>query len=129
RARIKRDPRLAPPRPLTDCDRGVIESALAVPAAGWGGHEKYPDLPAKAAALLYALAKSQACIDGNKRVALLLTNVFVRINGGRLVATHDELVAEILTTADSAAADRETIVVALTEWMREHLTIHGEEDS
>ncbi len=78
--------------------------------------------------LLYALAKSQACIDGNKRIALLLTDVFVRVNGGRLTATHDELVAEILTTADSAPAEREIVVVALTEWMREHLAIEGEED-
>ncbi len=126
---MRGDVRLAPLRPLTDCDEGVIASALAAPGTGWGGHEKYPDLPAKAAALLYALAKSQACIDGNKRVALLLTDAFVDVNGGQFAATHDELVAEILTAADSDPAEREAVVLALTEWMREHLTIEGEEDS
>jgi death on curing protein len=112
---------LAPPYPLSNCDRGIIESALAAPGIGWGGEGKYPDLPSKAAVLLYALAKSQACLDGNKRVALILTSVFVRMNRGYLDATHGDTEAAVLRAAESEAAQREDIVQELTEWMREHL--------
>jgi death-on-curing protein len=106
----------------------MIESALAAPGIGWGPNEKYPDLPAKAAALLYSLAKSQACPDGNKRVALLLTSAFVRMNGKRLEATHAETVTIILDAAESDASHHDGVVAALTEWMREHL-IESEEQS
>lgn len=126
---MRQDSKLAPPGALSDCDRPIIESALAAPGTGWGGKEKYPDLPAKTAALMYALAKSQACVDGNKRVALLLTDAFIGMNGGELVATHDEVVEQILAIAESAAAERELVVTALTEWMREHLVVEDEEDA
>jgi death-on-curing protein len=71
--------------------------------------------------LLYALAKSQACSDGNKRVALLLTSAFVRMNGKRLEATHSETVAVILDAAESDASRHDDVVAQLTSWMRTHL--------
>jgi death on curing protein len=125
---MRRDSKFAPPGPLGDCDRSIIESALAAPGTGWGGAEKYPDLPAKAAALMYALAKSQACIDGNKRVAVLLTDAFVAMNGGLLARSHDDVVEAVLAIAESDAADREEVVVQLTDWMREHVRVEDEED-
>lgn len=126
---MRRDSKFAPPGPLRACDRAIIESALAAPGTGWGGEEKYPDLPAKAAALMYALAKSQACIDGNKRVAVLLTDAFVAMNGGLLAKAHDDVVEEVLAVAESDAADREEVLAQLTDWMREHLRVEDEEDA
>jgi len=123
---VRAEPRLAPPYPLQACDRGILESALAAPGIGWGPSEKYPDLPAKSAALLYALGKSQACTDGNKRVALLLTLAFVQMNGGRLVATPDEIVSIVLEVAESDARERDTVVTKLTEWMRAHVVAETE---
>jgi prophage maintenance system killer protein len=52
--------------PLEECERGTIELALATPRAGYGPFRVYPDIASKAAVLTYTLAKSQACIDGNK---------------------------------------------------------------
>ena len=118
RARGRGEPQLAPPHPLSDCDRKIIESALAAPGTGWGPEEKYPDLAAKSAALLYALTKSQACADGNKRIALLLTSAFIRMNGGRLEAEHDDAANVMLAVAQSEASRREDVVAELTEWMR-----------
>jgi len=65
------------------CERGTIELALASPRAGFADKELYPDLRSKAAVLLYTLAKSQACPDGNKRIALVLVEAFLRLNGAR----------------------------------------------
>ena len=36
-------------------DRGALESAVAQPEASFGGHELYPDLASKAAALAHSL--------------------------------------------------------------------------
>ena len=103
--------------PLEDCDRQILESALAAPGAGWGGTEKYPDLPSKAGVLLYALAKSQACKrDGNKRIALLLTEAFVEINGAALAVTRGQLARLIIETAESDPGERERVVGSLGEW-------------
>jgi death on curing protein len=106
---------------LSGCVRSIIESALAAPGTGWGPNEKYPNLPAKAAALFYALAKSQACPKGNKRVALLLTSAFIQMNGGRLDAAHEETVDLLIAAAESNPTDREEIVAGVTSWMRDHI--------
>jgi death-on-curing protein len=63
------------------CDRGLAESALAAPAAGFGDHEEYPSFPAKVALLLQRVAGNHALPDGNKRTALLCAILFCNING------------------------------------------------
>jgi death-on-curing family protein len=76
-------------------------------------------LPSKAAALLYRLSKSQACPEGNKRVALILVNEFLALNGAALALEDDELADMILEAADSEARDWENVVDALTEQLQE----------
>ena len=107
-----------PPYRLDESEQNIIESALHAPRTAMQGVEKYPDLPAKAAALLYALAKSQACPDGNKRVTVILVMEFLAINGTTLDLDPDAFADMILTIAASAAADRDEVLDALTEEMR-----------
>jgi death-on-curing protein len=112
-------PQLAPP-PLEDCpDRGTIEQALAAPRAGFWGVEKYRTLPEKAAVLLYTLAKSQACPDGNKRIALILLRSFLYINGTMLQASTDELVDAIIGAAESDREERDRVIAELTDWLQQ----------
>ena len=54
-------------------DLGLADSAVARPRASFGGEEFYPSIEAKAASLLFGLARNHAFIDGNKRVAVLST--------------------------------------------------------
>jgi death-on-curing protein len=114
---------------LTDCERGTIESALAAPRAGWGPWRKYPDLPSKAAALTYALAKSQACVDGNKRAALILLRAFLHINGATLRTAPGSLADMILDAASSESERREEVVTNMTDWLRERIVVLSEEES
>jgi len=107
--------------------RRLIESALTAPRAGWGFWSKYSDLPAKTAALLYALAKLQACPDGNKRIALLLVERFVVINASRLRVQPGELADMILETAETDASDREETIKMLTGWTRSRLELVAED--
>ena len=62
-------------------DLGLADSAVARPRAGFGGEEFYPTIEAKAASLLFGLARNHAFIDGNKRIAVLATLQFLNLNG------------------------------------------------
>jgi death on curing protein len=81
-------------------DAGLLESAAARPQATAFGADAYPDLDAKAAALLHSLARNHALVDGNKRLALGALIAFHGINGRRLTLTNDaayDLVMQIAT--------------------------------
>lgn len=71
-------------------DLGMLDSACHRPQSTFFGQDAYPTLAAKAAALMHSLARNHALADGNKRLALLATVVFLRINGYDLDATDDE---------------------------------------
>jgi death-on-curing protein len=66
-------------------DPGRLEAAVARPAAGFGGVEFYPTPMQKAAALVHAIAESQAIVDGNKRTALIAGALVLDRIGLRLV--------------------------------------------
>ena len=70
-------------------DSGLLEAAVARPRASAFGEEAYPTLHLKAAALLHSLARNDALIDGNKRLALSAVLSFYGVNGRRLTLTND----------------------------------------
>jgi death-on-curing protein len=96
-------------------DLGLLESALARPQATFGGGDLYPDLWSKAAALMHGLAQNHPFIDGNKRVALAATGIFLELNGYRLTASNDEAAA---FTLDIAAG--RVKVDDIAAWLRTH---------
>jgi death-on-curing protein len=71
-------------------DLGLLDSACHRPQAAFFGQEAYPTLASKAAALMHSLACNHALVDGNERLALLATVVFLRISGYFLDLTEDE---------------------------------------
>ncbi|WP_052851307.1 type II toxin-antitoxin system death-on-curing family toxin [Streptomyces avicenniae] len=62
-------------------DMGLLVSAVERPRTHVFGAELYPAPHDKAAALLHAVARNHALIDGNKRTAWLAMRVFLRFNG------------------------------------------------
>lgn len=80
-------------------DIGLLDSAGHRPQASFFGREAYPTLAGKAAALMHSLAGNHALVDGNKRLALLATVVFLRINGCALDLTDDEAFALTMSVA------------------------------
>src|ERR1700687_4354969 len=62
-------------------DAGALESALHRPQTGY-----YDTIIHDAAALLESLVQNHPCVDGNKRVAFAVVDVFLRINGYALIA-------------------------------------------
>src|SRR3954466_2113877 len=65
-------------------DKGLLHAALARPAASAFSQDAYPTLVRKAAALLHSLVSNRALVDGNKRLGLHLTDVFLYLNGVEL---------------------------------------------
>jgi death on curing protein len=78
-------------------DEGALESALS--AVENRAFYENADLAVCAATYAYHLTQAHAFIDGNKRVAAAVAEVFVDINGGQLEATNDEVVTLFLKIA------------------------------
>jgi len=68
------------PAELLVRDFGLLHSAVARPQATAFGHDAYPTVALKAAALMESLARNHALVDGNKRLAWLATMVFCLFN-------------------------------------------------
>ena len=99
-------------------DLGLADSAVARPRAGFAGEEFYPSVEAKAASLLFGLARNHAFVDGNKRVAVLATLQFLNTNGYDLDLSPVE---EAYTTVVQVASGTPS-VEDLTDWIRHRMT-------
>jgi death-on-curing protein len=91
-------------------DRGLLESALAMPQASFSGEALHATLHEQAAAYLFHLVKSHPFVDGNKRVGLAVCLVFLQLNRVRIRATDDELVGLVLGVADGRHGKAEVAV-------------------
>ena len=72
-------------------DHGLLASALARPQMQVFGVDPYPDLFAKAAALLHSLVANRSYVDGNKRVGLIATMLFLALDGHPVNGSDDDL--------------------------------------
>lgn len=97
-------------------DYGLLESALARARATVFGQEAYPDLHAKAAALLHSLARNHALVDGNKRLAWTACRTFLAINGQSISAPEDDRFEFVIRVAVGALADVDKIAQQLRTW-------------
>lgn len=88
--------------------------------------DKYPDLASKAAALLYALAKGHACHTGNKRLAYVVTIVFLTKNDWFLWEDPDVVSSKVEEVAASDPKDPDGVRAELTAWLQERLIAPAE---
>ncbi|MDQ6848793.1 MAG: Fic family protein [Actinomycetota bacterium] len=96
-------------------DPGLLAAALARPQASAFGADSYPSLWQKAAALCQSIDSAQSLADGNKRLAWLVTKVFLAMNGQRLTASADEGERFMLDQVASHASLEE-----IAAWLRSH---------
>lgn len=95
-------------------DRGLLESALARPLnrAAYGE----PDAAELAAAYGFGLARNHPFVDGNKRTAYVLTELFLVLNGYDLLADD---VACVLAMLALAAGEMDE--AAFADWIRNNI--------
>lgn len=78
------------------------------------GVEHYPEIHDKAAAILYHLILDHHMVDGNKRFAMLTTEVFLEKNGYVWEISDEEYVSMALRIAD---VETRPILEELRGWM------------
>jgi len=97
-------------------DYGLLESARARPGASVFGQDAYADLHLKAAALLHSLARNDALVDGNKRLAWTACRTFLAINGEWISAPEDDRFEFVIRVATGALPDLDEIGRQLRAW-------------
>jgi death-on-curing protein len=81
-------------------DWGLIESALARPRATAFGEDAYPTVWDKAAALMHSLVRNHALVDGNKRLGLTASVLFLHKNGVALSFAEDGMYDLVIAVAE-----------------------------
>ena len=95
-------------------DAGLLESALARAEnlAAYGD----PDVASLAAAYGFGVVRNHPFVDGNKRAALIATELFLALNGFDLVVDDAECVLVILALAAGELKEAE-----FAAWLRGHI--------
>jgi death-on-curing protein len=96
-------------------DPGALEAALFRPRTGY-----YSDVVAEAAALLESLAMNHPVVDGNKRIAFATADVYLRLNGYRIVGAPADLHRELMGFFASRTFD----FAHLEPWLRTRTRAH-----
>ena len=94
-------------------DEGLLESAVARARnlAAYGS----PDLADLAATYGFGIARNHPFVDGNKRTALVVIELFLFLNGSELRASDADCVLTILDLASGKLSEE-----ALAAWIRSH---------
>ena len=84
-------------------DLGLLQSALAMPAAGFGGTYLHGDLIEMSAAYFFHIVQNHPFIDGNKRTGTVAAIVFLSLNGIELEADETQLEKLVFDVAKGKA--------------------------
>ena len=93
-------------------DTGLLDSALNRPRHLYAYSDPKPSLPALAAAYGFGIARNHAFIDGNKRTAAVVCELFLELNGWSLIADDTEMYP-IFLALGAGEIDEE----GLAEWL------------
>ncbi|MGB2867682.1 MAG: type II toxin-antitoxin system death-on-curing family toxin [Bacteroidota bacterium] len=96
-------------------DRSLLESALAQPKSTVVGRYTHRTLFDKAAAYGFHVCKNHPFVDGNKRVAFVLMDVVLQMNGWDIVALEEEAFSTMMALASGTLTKAQ-----LASWLREH---------
>jgi death-on-curing protein len=92
-------------------DDGLLRSAIERPINKW--HYEQADLPGLAAAHAFGLAKNDAFVDGNKRIAFISMMLFLRKNSLRFAPDPAQATKIILSLAAGEVSEE-----SLARWIR-----------
>jgi death-on-curing protein len=96
-------------------DHGLMESAMAR-AQNLFVHGEH-SLARLAASYAFGSSRNHPFVDGNKRTSLVVTELFLELNGAVLTATDAECVTTFLQLAAGDISEER-----LAEWITMHLT-------
>ena len=96
-------------------DDGLLASALARPhnPEAYGNDV---DVASLAAAYAFGIARNHPFLDGNKRTAFVVMELFLNLNGWILEADDTDCISTMLAVASGDLGEK-----SLTNWLRKHL--------
>ena len=102
-------------------DITLLESDLGRPRQQFAYADPTPSIPALAAAYGFGIARNHPFADGNKRTSLVVTELFLELNGWELTAADADIVGVWMELADSRSDITEA---KFAEWLRAHVEGH-----
>ena len=90
-------------------DINLLSSAIYVPESSFGGQYLHKTVPAMAAAYAFHICQNHPFIDGNKRVTLASSLVFLDINEYEFNCKDEKLYNEIMNVAKGETKKEELI--------------------
>ena len=90
-------------------DIKLLSSAIYMPESSFGGQYLHETIPAMAAAYAFHICQNHPFLDGNKRVALASSLVFLDINGYELNCEDEILYNKIMDVAKGEIKKEELI--------------------
>ncbi len=96
-------------------DVGLLQSAVARPAATFDNNDLYPDLFSKVASLMHSIVKNHPFVDGNKRTAISAASIFLFRNNYTLTVSNKELERFTLRVAST-----NTEIDEISMWFKKH---------
>ncbi len=96
-------------------DANGLDSALNAAENRFNYETK--DLAKLAATYAYHLSQAHAFVDGNKRIAAVVAELFLKLNGVKLNATNDEIIKLFLDIA-AGNLSRGDVEEKFAEWIK-----------
>jgi death-on-curing protein len=90
-------------------DIKLLSSAIYMPESSFGGKYLHETIPAMAAAYAFHICQNHPFLDGNKRVALASSLIFLDINGYELNCKDETLYNKIMDMAKGEIKKEELI--------------------
>jgi death-on-curing protein len=97
-------------------DVGLLDSAAHRPQASVFGQDAYPSIHEKAAALLDAVVRHHALVDGNKRLGWAATAVFYDLNGLDLAPPSVDEAVELVVALAAGHLELGKLAERLASW-------------
>ena len=91
-------------------DSELLESALAKPKNIYLHSKSQSSIPSLDSAYAYAISKNHPFLDGNKRVALVVSIAFIKLNGWRVVASQEILYTTFWNLAAGKISEDELLL-------------------
>lgn len=98
-------------------DKTLLESALAKPQNlfAYADGAQTLDIPRMAASYAYGIARNHPFLDGNKRTALVVSQIFLALNGYRFTGSFEDEYMVFIKLASGELPEED-----LTTWFRQN---------
>lgn len=108
--------------PLPDlamCNQDKLESVIAIPQKTFNARDLYPSLFEKASCYFYFINKFHPFYNGNKRMSVFVTNIFLMMNNFELTYGDDEMY-NLATSITLSGHDQTKKIKSLSHDLHKH---------